>query len=64
MSRTKRNTDRGGGKERNKAGERKREKGEERERRGKRNSWLVRVEQRVADLLRRYTSKYVRAGRV
>lgn len=27
MSRTKRNTDRGGGKERNKAGERKREKG-------------------------------------
>ena len=45
---------------RNKAGERERE----REGREKRNSWLVRVEQRVADLLRRYTSKYVRAGRV
>lgn len=58
MSRTKRNTDRGGGKEWDKAGER------EREGREKRNSWLVRVEQRVADLLRRYTSKYVRAGRV
>lgn len=47
---------------RNKAGERERER--EREGREKRNSWLVRVEQRVADLPRRYTSKYVRAGRV